>query len=126
MRNEHLTNVVRFGSFELDLRSGELYSGGQKVHLQEQPFRILKLLVDCPGELVTREEIRRRLWPNDTVVEVENEVNAAIKKLRIALGESAEEQRYIATLKRRGDRLLVPGEYSASGAGGPVAARAES
>src|SRR5260370_17302227 len=112
MRNEHLTNVVRFGSFELDLRSGELYSGGQKVHLQEQPFRILKLLVDCPGELVTREEIRRRLWPNDTVVEFENAVNPAIKKLRIALRDSAKERRYLETLNPRAHTPTLPAEYS--------------
>src|SRR6202042_3163992 len=84
------TNVVRFGSFELDPRSGELSSGGVRIPLQDQPFQILKLLTDRPGEVVTREEIRSRLWPDDTTVEFENAVNAAVKKLRIALGDSAE------------------------------------
>jgi DNA-binding winged helix-turn-helix (wHTH) protein/tetratricopeptide (TPR) repeat protein len=122
MRNEHLANVIRFGSFELDLRSGELYSGGRKVPLQEQPFRILELLTACAGELVTREEIRRRLWPNDTVVEFDNAVNAAIKKLRIALGDSAEEQRYVETVKRRGYRLIVAVDYPGNGTTVPTAA----
>jgi DNA-binding winged helix-turn-helix (wHTH) protein len=113
--------VVRFGSFELDLRSGELYSSGRKVQLQEQPFRILRLLTECPGELVSREEIRSRLWPNGTVVEFENAVNAAIKKLRIVLGDSAEEPRYIETVKRRGYRLIVPVESSATSSSDPTA-----
>ena len=68
------------------------------------------LLTDSPGELVTREDIRRRLWPDDTIVEFENAINAAIKKLRIALGDSVEEPRYIETVKRRGYRLMVPVE----------------
>jgi DNA-binding winged helix-turn-helix (wHTH) protein len=110
MQNEQVTNVVRFGGFELDTRSGELTSAGGKVPLQDQPFQILKLLTERPGEIVTREEIRRRLWPDDTVVEFENAVNAAIKKLRIALGDSAEEPRYVETLRRRGYRLMVPVE----------------
>src|SRR5258708_17261726 len=107
MQNEQVANVVRFGGFELDTRSGELTSGGGKIPLQDQPFQILKLLTERPGEVVTREEIRRRLWPDDTVVEFENAVNAAIKKLRIALGDSAEEPRYVETLRRRGYRLMV-------------------
>jgi DNA-binding winged helix-turn-helix (wHTH) protein/tetratricopeptide (TPR) repeat protein len=110
MQNEQVANVVRFGGFELDTRSGELTSGSGKIPLQDQPFQILKLLTDRPGEVVTREEIRSRLWPDDTVVEFENAVNAAIKKLRIALGDSAEEPRYVETLRRRGYRLMVPVE----------------
>ena len=95
MQNEQVTNVVRFGGFELDTSSGELTGNDRKIPLQDQPFQILKLLTERPGEVVTREEIRRRLWPDDTVVEFENAVNAAIKKLRIALGDSAEEPRYV-------------------------------
>ena len=110
MQNEQVTNVVRFGSFELDTSSGELTGSDGKIPLQDQPFQILKLLTERPGEVVTREEIRRRLWPDDTVVEFENAVNAAIKKLRIALGDSAEEPRYVETLRRRGYRLMVPVE----------------
>jgi len=112
MRNEQFTKVVRFGPFELDTRSGELFNGGRKVQLQEQPFRILKLLTERRGEMVTREEVRRRLWPNGTIVEFENAVNAAIKKLRIALGDSADEPHYIETVKRRGYRLIVPVQSS--------------
>jgi serine/threonine protein kinase len=115
MPDEHRTDVVCFGSFELDLGSGELYSNGRKIPLQEQGFRILKLLTESPGRLVAREEIRKRLWPNDTVVEFENAVNSAIKKLRIALSDSAEDPRYIETIKRRGYRLMVPVEYPATG-----------
>ena len=110
MQNEQVTNVVRFGSFELDTSSGELIGGGAKIPLQDQPFQILKLLTERPGEVVTREEIRGRLWPDDTVVEFENAVNAAIKKLRIALGDSADQPRYVETLRRRGYRLMVPVE----------------
>lgn len=119
MWNEHSTKVVRFGPFELDLRSGELYTQGRKVQLQEQPFRILKLLTERRGEIVTREEIRTRLWPNGTIVEFENAVNAAIKKLRIALGDSADEPNYIETVKRRGYRLIVPVQSSSPNTSDP-------
>jgi len=112
MGNESINNLVRFGPFELDIRSAELFNGGRKVPLQEQPFQILQLLTDSPGELVMREEIRQRLWPNDTIVEFENAINAAIKKLRIALGDSVDEPRSIETVKRRGYRLIVPVERS--------------
>jgi DNA-binding winged helix-turn-helix (wHTH) protein/tetratricopeptide (TPR) repeat protein len=118
MQNEQVTNVVRFDGFELDTRTGELTSDGGKIPLQDQPFQILKLLTERPGEVVTREEIRRRLWPDDTVVEFENAVNAAIKKLRIALGDSAEEPRYVETLRRRGYRLMVPAERPVATSGG--------
>src|SRR5947209_16583656 len=108
MLNGKLANKVRLGCFEVNLRSGELYRDGQRVALPEQSFRILELLIACPGQVVTREEIRQRLWPNGTIVEFENAVNAAIKKLRSALGDSADEPRYIGTIKRRGYRLIVP------------------
>ncbi len=114
MPNGKLASTLRFDSFEVNLRSGELYRHGQKVALPEQSFRILELLIGCPGQVVTREEIRQRLWPNGTIVEFENAVNAAIKKLRSALGDSADEPRYIETIKRRGYRLIVPLEDSSS------------
>lgn len=107
MQNEQITGVVRFGPFALDTGSGELTKSGNKVPLQDQPFQILRLLTERPGQIVTREEIRSRLWPDDTVVEFENAVNAAIKKLRIALGDSAEDPHYVETLRRRGYRLMV-------------------
>jgi DNA-binding winged helix-turn-helix (wHTH) protein len=96
---------MRFGEFELDVRAAELRRDGQKVRLQEQPFRILTMLLERPGEVVLREEIRRRLWPNDTVVEISHGINAAVLRLREALGESAEHPRYIETVARRGYRF---------------------
>jgi serine/threonine protein kinase len=97
--------VLRFGDFELDVRAAELRRDGEKIRLQEQPFRILTMLLERPGEVVLREEIRRRLWPNDTVVEVSHGINAAVLRLREALGESAEHPRHIETVARRGYRL---------------------
>ncbi len=114
MPNGKLASTLRFGCFELNLRSGELYRNGQKVTLPEQSFRILELLILSPGQVVTREEIRERLWPNGTIVEFENAVNAAIKKLRNALGDAADQPRYVETVKRRGYRLIVPVEDSSS------------
>ena len=98
---------ARFGPFELNLRSGELSRGARRVILQEQPFQILQILVASSGELVTHEEIRKRLWPNDTVVEYDHSIHTAIKKLRQALGDSAENPKYIETVPRRGYRLIV-------------------
>ncbi len=97
----------RFGPFELDVKSGDLRKHGTRVRLPEQPLRILLLLLEHGGEIVTREEIRQKLWPNDTIVEYAPNINAAVKKLRDALGESAEKPRYIETLARRGYRFLA-------------------
>ena len=83
--------VIRFESFEVNLRSGELLKNGEKVKLPEQSFQILAMLLERPGQVVLRREIQKRLWPNDTVVEFENSINAAIKKLRVALGDSADQ-----------------------------------
>jgi serine/threonine protein kinase len=99
---------VRFEDFQLDLRMGELRrNNGKTVRLPEQPFRILTMLLDRPGDVVTRDEIRKKLWPNDTVVEFEHSISAAMNRLRQALGDSAENPRFIETLARRGYRLLV-------------------
>jgi DNA-binding winged helix-turn-helix (wHTH) protein/Tol biopolymer transport system component len=103
-----LPPVVRFGVFEIDVRAGELRKGGVKVKLQEQPFQVLCMLVERPGEVVTREELRNRLWPADTFVDFDHGVNAAIKRLRDTLGESAEMPVYIETLARRGYRFIAP------------------
>ena len=112
MRDAHQTaRVVYFGPFKLDLKAGELYKDGGKILLQEQPFRILRMLVENGREVVTREEIRRVLWPNDTVVEFDHSINAAIKKLRQGLGDSADSPCYVETVARRGYRLLVPVEW---------------
>ena len=99
--------VVRFGAFELDLRAGELRKEGRRIRLQEQPFQILRLLLESPGEVVSREELRKGLWPGDTVVEFDHSINAAVKRLRNALRDSAERPRYIETLPRRGYRFIA-------------------
>jgi len=99
---------VRFAAFEFDLRSGELRKDGAKpVRLPEQPFRILAMLLEHAGEVVSREEIRKKLWPNDTIVEFEHSISAAMNRLRQALGDSADKPRYIETLVRRCYRLMV-------------------
>jgi serine/threonine protein kinase/Tol biopolymer transport system component len=110
-------NVVCFGSFKLDLKAGELHQDGRKIRLQEQPFQVLRMLLERPGEVVTREEIKKKLWPNDTIVEFDHSINAAIKKLRLALGDSAEEPKYVETVARRGYRLMVPVEWVGEQAG---------
>lgn len=100
------TQPVRFGAFELDLRAGELRKQGVKVKLQEQPFQILAMLLERPGEVVTREELRKRLWPSDTFVDFDHSLNKAVNKLREALGDSAENPRFIETLAKRGYRFI--------------------
>src|SRR5215469_5656742 len=98
--------TFRFGPYELDVRAGELRKHGIRIKLREQPVQILLLLLERPGEVVLREEIRLRLWPNNTIVEFDHGINAAIQKLRAALGESAEQPRYVETVARRGYRFL--------------------
>ena len=106
-----LPKCARFGSFSLDLKAGELRSGSTAVLLQEQPLQVLRILVENEGALVSREEIRKTLWPNDTIVEFEHSINAAINKLRKALGDPVAEPQYIQTVARRGYRLMVPVEW---------------
>jgi DNA-binding winged helix-turn-helix (wHTH) protein len=112
--------IIRMGVFELDLHSGELRRNGLKIKLQEQPFQILAFLLQHPGEVVTREELRRRLWPADTFVDFEHSLNAAIKRLRDALGDDADNPRFVETVPRRGYRLVadagVPGSGQPAGA----------
>ena len=111
-KGESSYRVARFEGFELDLRVGELCRNGDKpVSLAEQPFRILAMLLERPGDLVTREEIRDALWPNGTIVEFEHSISAAINRLRQVLGDSAEESRFIETLARRGYRWRVGVEW---------------
>src|SRR5271155_2152409 len=98
---------MHFGVFELDLRAGELRKYGLKVRVQEQPFQILAMLVEHPGEVVTREELQRNLWPADTFVDFDHGLNKAINKIREALGDSAESPRFIETVTRRGYRFLA-------------------
>src|SRR6201987_136745 len=98
---------LRFGVFELDLHSGELRKHGLRVRLQEQPFRFLEMLLERPGEVVTREELQKRLWPADTFVDFDHGLNKAINKIREALGDSAESPRFVETVSRRGYRFLA-------------------
>src|SRR5579863_1480064 len=100
--------TLRFGVFELNMRSGELWKQGRKVRLEGQPVQILLCLLENPGELVTREELRQRLWPADTYVNFEHGLNAAVKRLRHALNDSAGNPRFVETLPRRGYRFLAP------------------
>ncbi len=100
--------ILCFGSFEVDLASGELRRQGRKIGLQDQPFRLLALLLERAGEVVTREELRDKLWPADTFVDFDHSLNTAVRKLREALGDSAETPRYVETLARRGYRFVAP------------------
>ncbi|MFZ3369360.1 MAG: winged helix-turn-helix domain-containing protein [Candidatus Sulfotelmatobacter sp.] len=100
--------IVRFGVFELDLAAGELRKNGARVRLQEQPFQVLALLLECGGDVVTREEMRQKLWPADTFVDFDHSLNTAVNKLRETLGDSASSPRYIETLARRGYRFIAP------------------
>src|SRR6266487_6359034 len=101
-------SILRFGVFEVDLRSGELRRQGVRIKLQEQPFHVLTVLLQRPGEVVTREELRSQNWPADTFVDFDNSLNTAINKLREALGDSADNPRFIETLPRRGYRFITP------------------
>ena len=105
---------VRFGAFELDRRSGELRKAGVRIHLQEQAFRILTSLLERPGDLVTRRELRQRLWPEGTFVDFEHGLNAVIHRLRGALGDSAASPRFIETVPRRGYRFIAPIDRTAA------------
>jgi TolB-like protein/DNA-binding winged helix-turn-helix (wHTH) protein/Flp pilus assembly protein TadD len=104
---------VKFGPFEFDRQRRELRKEGRRIRLQEQPFQILETLLESPGEVVSREAIRKRLWPDDTVVEYDHSINAAVRRLRDALRDSAEKSRYVETVARRGYRFI--GEWEAIG-----------
>jgi len=105
-------SLARFEGFELDVRAGELRPlDGAPVRLPEQSLRILLLLLEHPGEVVQREEIQKKLWPNDTIVEFEHSISAAMNRLRQALGDSADKPRFVETLARRGYRWMVPVEW---------------
>src|SRR5688572_4892535 len=99
--------TVKFGSFELDVRLRELRNGPTRVRLQDQPFEILRLMLERPGDVVTREQLRHRLWPAGTYVDFEHSLNAAVKRLRAALGDDADNPRFVETLPRRGYRFIA-------------------
>src|SRR5208283_2000664 len=100
--------IVRFGSFEVDLQEGRLTKAGIRIRLQGQPLQILVLLLQSPGQLVTREEIRQKLWSRDTFVEFDDALNTAVRKLRAALNDSADNPRFLETVPRRGYRFVAP------------------
>src|SRR5215467_16306237 len=100
------TAKTGFGPFEADLRSGELRKHGVRLKLQEQPFQVLALLLEHAGEVVTREELRQRLWPAETFVDFDTGLNRAVRKLRDVLADSADQTRYIETFPRRGYRFI--------------------
>jgi TolB-like protein len=118
------TGSVRFASFELDVRSRELRRGSSRIRLQDQPFAILRLLLERPGDVITRDELQQRLWPDGTFVDFEHSLNAAVKRLRAALGDDADNPAFVETLPRRGYRFIAPLERAAVDAG-PVRAVAE-
>ncbi len=105
-----LTERVRFGSFEANLNVGELHKQGIRLKLYDQPFQVLAMLISRPGELVTREEIQQKLWPSGTFVDFENGLNSAVNRLRDALGDSADEPKFIETVPRHGYRFIAPVE----------------
>jgi DNA-binding winged helix-turn-helix (wHTH) protein len=107
MTQQH-TARYRFGLYEANLSSGELFRGDRKLRVQEQPFQVLVALLERPGEVVTREDLRQRLWPSDTYVDFDHSLNTAINKLRDALGDGAANPRFIETLPRRGYRFIAP------------------
>ena len=100
--------LVRFGVYELDLDAGELRKSGVRLRLQQQPLQLLSVLLERPGEVVSRDEVRRRLWPDDTFVDFEHGLNAAVKRLRDTLGDTADCPRFVETIPRRGYRFIAP------------------
>lgn len=119
--------VYRFGVFQADPRSGELFKKGARVRLQDKPFQLLLLLLQAGGRVVTRDELREKLWNADTFVEFDDSLNAAVRKLRFALGDSAEHPRFLETVPKVGYRFIVPvgASAGAGGANGVVQPRVE-
>ena len=108
--NPHRQDVFRFGVFELDPRAGELRKSGVRLRLQEQPLQVLLMLLERPGDVVTREELQQRLWPDGTFVDFDKGVNTAVQKVRDALGDSPDTPRFVETVPRRGYRFIYPVE----------------
>src|SRR5215831_437709 len=102
------SQTVRFGAFEVDFRTEELRKSGRKIKLSGQPFQVLAMLLERAGELVTREELQKKLWPDGTFVDFDHSLNTAITKIREILGDSAERPSFIETLARRGYRFIAP------------------
>jgi DNA-binding winged helix-turn-helix (wHTH) protein len=119
------TRTFQFGAFELDRFSGELRKNGVRIKLQGQPFQILNLLLDRRGELVTRDDIRHCLWPDNTIVDFDNAISSAVWKIREALGDNSENPRFVQTMSRRGYRFVMPVSVRDRVAGVEVARREE-
>jgi DNA-binding winged helix-turn-helix (wHTH) protein len=116
MGEVHKLRFARFGPFQLDLRAGELRRNGIKLRVPDQSIKALTVLIENARDVVTREDLRQKLWPNGTTVEFDRSINASIKRLRQALDDSAEEPKLIETLARRGYRFLVPVDWAESSA----------
>jgi len=122
LRASPSTDVVRFGAYEVHLRAGELYRAGRKIRLQIQPFHVLAVLLEHPGEVVAREDLQKRLWPADTFVDFDHSLNTAIKKLRRALSDDKKKPRFIETLPKRGYRFIGEVQPPPMPVAGPPAA----
>jgi TolB-like protein/DNA-binding winged helix-turn-helix (wHTH) protein/tetratricopeptide (TPR) repeat protein len=121
------SSIIRFGVYELDVRKNELRKHGSRIRLQEQPLQVLAVLLQCPGELVSREDLRNRVWPRDTFVSFDHALNTAVKKVRAALNDDADAPRYVETVPRRGYRFIAPVASATSEAlAAEVASAAES
>ena len=107
--------IVRFGVFEVDSKAGEVRKHGRRLRLQEKPFHVLEALLEHPGEVVLREELRARLWPADTFVDFDNGLNNAVNKVRAALGDSASVPKYVETVGRRGYRFIAAVDEDTAG-----------
>src|SRR5262244_21069 len=119
--NAPSSSRLRFDSFEVDVRSGEVWEHGKRVRLQEQPFQVLRVLLERRGEIVTREDLKQALWPADTFVDFDDGLNTAVKKIRDVLGDSVERPRYIETIPRKGYRFLAALEVQPTGTPASVA-----
>src|SRR5579862_478737 len=108
MQNSRNGSVIRFGAFEFHPAAGELRKHGIKIRLQGKPLQLLQALLERPGEVVARDELRDRLWAADTFVDFESGLNSAVNRLRLALGDSADNPRYVETLARNGYRFMAP------------------
>jgi len=125
MPSDSKAKIARFGVFELDLDARELRKNGVKLRLQEQPFQVLAELLQHPGEIVTREELRNKLWPSDTFVDFDHSLNTAVNKLREVLGDSASNPRFVETLARRGYRFIAPVQTATPAESSPQPAASE-
>lgn len=117
------SRLIQFGDFSIDPHAGELFKKGTKIKLQQQPFQVLAILLERPGDLVTREELRERIWPADTFVDFDHSLNTAVKKLRQALGDGTQKPRFVETLPRKGYRFLGTVKGAAEVAPAPTVKR---